>query len=69
MAATSEVSEEQGEAEAAAKPGLLERLASFTKTMSWSNKSIPPEEVEEAAVPKVEAKHHVMIFLTGANAS
>ena len=51
--------DEQGGAKAAAKPGLLERLASFSKTMSWSNKSIPPEEVVEAAEPKVEAELEV----------
>ena len=54
-----EAAEEQGGAKAAAKPGLLERLASFSKTMSWSNKSIPPEEVVEAAEPKVEAELEV----------
>ena len=51
--------EEKAAAKAAAKPGLLERLASFSKTMSWSNKSIPPEEVVEAAEPKVEAELEV----------
>ena len=63
-----EAPEEQGEAKAAAKPNLLERIVSFTKSMSFSKSSSPPEEAVKAAEPKVEeeelevqaeAEHHV----------
>eukprot|EP00964_Phaeocystis_antarctica_P110186 scaffold74579_cov33-Phaeocystis_antarctica.AAC.2 len=56
-----EAPEEQGEAKAAAKPNLLERIVSFTKSMSFSKSSSPPEEAVKAAEPKVEEEEELEV--------
>ena len=50
------MTEEQEKQEKPASPGLLERVSTFTKRLSWSNKSSPPAEGVAAAEPKVEAE-------------
>ena len=52
-----EEQEKQEEPASPASPSLMERFSTFTKRLSWSNKSSPPAEEEVAAAePKAEAE-------------